>query len=577
MRIAFPAITLVATAFLVGCQQSQPAESSSASESQSSTSTNPEAADSIAQSEASSEAATILDDGQSDEHAQGGRGRMGRGRGSGGGRGPGMMAGNREDMMTIHALFDARDRITRSVKNLRNGAETVTECEDDEIAGLIQEHVPAMIERVHGAKPLPPMAFHPLFIELIKHADKVDLKYQATDHGLKVTYTADDPKVVLLIQEHAKLVSRFIKNGMDEVHKPYTIPEQADVTLPPSDAPASSIKAAGLEGEWLPLPKAAIAPDDNPTTTARVELGKKLYFDPRLSLTGTVSCNTCHNLMEGGDDGRPSSMGILGRIGPRNAPTVWNSAFQNSQFWDGRSPSLEDQAKGPLLAPPEMGMPSHDFVIDRIRSVPTYVSEFTSVFGQENNLNIDNAAKAIAAFERTLITPDAPYDRFVEGQVDALSDQQVRGMKLFASVGCTECHSGPVFNGWNTGSKPSFQEFPRYAKAKSVEKYDLLADHGRSAVTMNELDEHHFKVPTLRNITLTAPYFHNGAVDSLSEAVRVMTETELDIALSDDKIADIVAFLTALEGEFPQITLPRIPSRSGETILKDQRPAEAGH
>ncbi|MFT5327402.1 MAG: cytochrome c peroxidase [Planctomycetaceae bacterium] len=488
------------------------------------------------------------------------------------GRGPGGMGGNREDMVTLHALFDGRNKITRTIKNLPDGAETLTESDDDEIAGLIQEHVPAMDIRVNEDKPLPPMTFHPLFVAIIKHADKIEMKYESTDHGLKVTYTSKEPYVVLLIQEHAKLDSRFIKNGMEEVHKPYTIPKLKGNATPNSE-PAETSALDGLEADWRSLPTTVATPKDNPTTTAKVALGKKLFFDPRLSLTGTVSCNTCHNLMEGGDDGRPTSMGILGRIGPRNAPTVWNSAFQASQFWDGRSPTLEDQAKGPLLAPPEMGMPSHDFVIDRVRSVPGYVSAFESVFGKETSLNIDNAAKSIAAFERTLITPNAPYDRFVDGEADAVSDQQVRGMKLFASVGCTECHSGPAFNGWHAGSKPSFQPFPRYSKGTSVEKYDLLADKGRSVVTKDESDKHHFKVPTLRNITLTAPYFHNGAVDSLPEAIRVMAEAELDTELSDAKVADIAAFLTALEGEFPQITLPRIPSRSGETLLNDQQPA----
>lgn len=499
----------------------------------------------------------------------------GMGRGPGGmGRGPGMMAGNREDMMTIHSMFAARDRIKRTIREIPNGAEAITESDDPDVAALIQTHVPAMESRIHENNPLPPMTFHPVFVALRKHADDYEFEYEDTDKGVKVTYTAKDPFVVMLVREHAKLVSRFVKNGMEEIHKPYKLPEVAAATVA-HDVPA---EAGSKSGDWLPLPETAPAPEDNPTTAAKVELGKKLYFDPRLSLTGTVSCNSCHNVMEGGDDGRPSSMGILGRIGPRNAPTVWNSAFQNSQFWDGRAPSLEEQAKGPLLAPPEMGMPSHDFVMDRIREIPGYVAEFKTVFDGDDVTTIDNAAKAIAAFERTLITPNSAYDLYVTGTTDALTEQQVRGMKLFASVGCTECHSGPAFNGWTADATETvFREFPRSTESPLVAKYKLDTDPGRFAVTKKDNDRHHFKTPTLRNITLTSPYFHNGAVESLSDAVRVMAVTQLDTELTDAQVADLVAFMTALEGEFPAITLPRIPSRSGETILTNQQPANTEH
>lgn len=490
------------------------------------------------------------------------------------GRGFGRMGGNRVDMMAIHSMFASRNRITRTVKEIPNGAEAITESGDPKIAKLIQAHVPAMENRIHEDNPLPPMTFHPIFVALRKHADDYNFEYENTKKGVKVTYTAEAPFFVMLVREHAKLVSRFLKNGMEEIHKPYKLPELATI----SDEGNRSSGATATKDDWLPLPSVAPAPKDNPTTAAKVELGQKLYFDPRLSLTGTVSCNSCHNLMEGGDDGRPSSMGILGRIGPRNAPTVWNSVFQNSQFWDGRSPSLEDQAKGPLLAQPEMGMPSHDFVMDRIRSVPGYVREFKSVFDANDALNIGNAARAIAAFERTLITPNSPYDQFVGGLSSALSEQQIRGMQLFASVGCTECHSGPAFNGWMADSStPTFQKFPRSSDNRYITKYKLAVDTGRFAATNDDDDRHKFKVPTLRNISLTAPYFHNGTVESLSEAVRVMSATQLDAELTDGIVADVVTFLSALEGNFPEITLPRIPSVSGKTILKNQEPAKAGN
>ncbi|QDT47247.1 Cytochrome c551 peroxidase precursor [Symmachiella dynata] len=501
----------------------------------------------------------------------------GRGFGRGRGRGPGMMGGNREDMTTLHAMFDDRDKINRTVKMLPTGAEAVTESDDEKIAALIQKHVPAMESRVHENDPLPPMTFHPIFVELIKHADDYTLTYEETDKGLKVTYEADDPFVIMLVQEHAKLVSRFIKNGMEEIHKPYTLPTVKQEQSEGEGVSAEATEPASL-GITPPLPSQTRAPTDNPTTPAKVELGKKLFFDPRLSLTGTVSCNSCHNIMEGGDDGRPSSMGIHGRLGPRNAPTVWNSVFQASQFWDGRSPSLEDQAKGPVVASPEMGMPNHGKAIERIAAIPGYQAEFVRVFGDDKQVSIDNAVKAIAAFERTLVTPNSPYDRYVKGDKKALSDQQIRGMKLFDNIGCTECHSGPAFNGWEVGDpEPSFEEFPRFTTSEFVKLFRLDSDLGRYEATKQEADKHNFKVPTLRNITITAPYFHNGAVESLADAVRIMAETELDTELSDKDTADIVEFLNSLEGEFPEIKMPRLPSRSGRSVLENQEPAVTNH
>ncbi|QDU98888.1 cytochrome-c peroxidase [Lignipirellula cremea] len=344
-------------------------------------------------------------------------------------------------------------------------------------------------------------------------------------------------------------------------------------TTPRANSQTPNQAGGKVNGIWQKLPRQAESPAGNPSTAAKIELGKQLFFDPRLSLTGTVSCNTCHNLMEGGDDGRPSSMGIHGRIGPRNAPTVWNSVFQTSQFWDGRAPDLEEQAKGPVIAAPEMGMPNHDKAIDRIAAIPGYQSAFAQVFGDDAPVTIDNAVKAIAAFERTLITPNSAYDRYVEGDRTALSASQVRGMRLFDSVGCTECHSGPAFNGWEPGAAASFEEFPRYPGSRLIDRYGLAQDLGRYGVTQREEDKHHFKTPVLRNIALTAPYFHNGAVESLPEAVRVMAEVQLDTELTDREVADIVDFLESLDGQFPSITLPRIPSRSGRSILEDQEPA----
>lgn len=319
--------------------------------------------------------------------------------------------------------------------------------------------------------------------------------------------------------------------------------------------------------DWQPLPETAPAPADNPTTAAKVELGKMLFMDPRFSSTGTISCNSCHNVMEGGDDSRSTSMGVHGKVGGRNAPTVWNSAFHATQFWDGRAPLLEDQAKGPVANPIEMGMKDVEQAMDRVRAIPGYKPAFEKAFGK-NSMTVDNAAKAVAAFERTLITPNSAYDKYVKGEKRALNSQQKRGMKKFASVGCVSCHSGPAFNGQVANSGQGFYaRFPTFADNKYEKKYDFSADKGRQEVTGKAADKNHFRVQTLRNITDTAPYFHNGSVNSLHEAVRVMAKTQLNKDLGKKDVDDIVAFLGALTGEYPKIMMPRLPATSGHSLL----------
>ncbi|MDH5388048.1 MAG: cytochrome-c peroxidase [Gammaproteobacteria bacterium] len=320
---------------------------------------------------------------------------------------------------------------------------------------------------------------------------------------------------------------------------------------------------------WQALPTTAPAPADNPTTAAKVELGKMLYMDPRLSSTGTVSCNSCHNVMEGGDDSRAVSMGVKGQTGGRSAPTVWNAAFYSVQFWDGRANLLEDQAKGPITNPIEMGMKDHDQAMGVIKSIPGYKAPFEKAFGKDS-VNIVNAAKAIAAFERTLITPNSAYDRFVKGDKKALNKQQQKGMNKFAELGCNSCHSGAAFNGpkMETGTG-FFQKFPTFANNSFVEKYKLTDDKGRAEVTGKKEDTNMFRVPTLRNISDTAPYFHNGSVATLDEAVRIMAKAQLNRDLSAQDTKDIVAFLGALGGEYPEITMPRLPASKGSTVIAD--------
>lgn len=323
---------------------------------------------------------------------------------------------------------------------------------------------------------------------------------------------------------------------------------------------------AAIAADWQALPSKAPAPKDNPTTAAKVALGQKLFLDPRLSATGTVSCNSCHNVMAGGDDNRPVAMGIHGKTGGRSAPTVWNSAFNATQFWDGRAATLEDQAKGPVVADVEMGMTSLDDVVARLRGIPGYEAEFKQVFGGKDPITADNMAKAIAAYERTLITPNSPYDRYVKGDKKALTAQQQRGMQKFADVGCVACHSGATFNGQNGATAGTFMKFPAVPGSDYEAKYKLSADLGHYNVTKQDADKNAFKVPTLRNVALTAPYFHNGSVSHLDEAVKVMAKTQLGTTLSDGDAGDIVAFLDALTGEFPAQKMPRLPATTGTTF-----------
>jgi len=317
---------------------------------------------------------------------------------------------------------------------------------------------------------------------------------------------------------------------------------------------------------FQPLPEKAPEPADNLGTAAKIELGKQLYFDPRLSLDGTVSCNSCHNVMASGTDNKATSAGVAGKHGGRSAPTVWNSAFLSVQFWDGRADTLEDQAKGPILNPVEMAMPSEKAVIERLQQIPGYVTQFKAVFGNKG-ITLDNVVKAIGAFERILITPNGPLDRYLKGDKSALSTAAKRGMKTFEEVGCVACHNGANFSGPSLPVGQGFyQRFPSFS-SQYDSKYQLTADEGRYEATKKEADKHMWRVPTLRNVALTAPYFHNGAVKTLDEAVRVMAKAQLSKELTEQQVADIVAFLNSLTGEFPQIAMPRLPDTPNSSLV----------
>lgn len=285
---------------------------------------------------------------------------------------------------------------------------------------------------------------------------------------------------------------------------------------------------------------------------AKIELGKKLFFDPRLSKSGFISCNSCHNLSMGGSDNLKTSIGDRWQKGPINSPTVLNSSLNLAQFWDGRAKDLQEQAGGPIANPGEMAF-THALAVDLLRSIPQYVSEFKKVFGHDK-LSIEEVTSAIAAFEETLTTPNARFDQWLKGDKKAIDAQELRGYQLFKNAGCVACHNGPNLGG------SSFQ------RMGVVEPYKTAnAAEGRFAVTGKDADRFNFKVPTLRNVELTYPYFHDGAADTLAQAVDTMGRLQLGRTFSDAENADIVAFLKTLTGEQPQITLPILPPSSDKT------------
>ncbi len=326
-------------------------------------------------------------------------------------------------------------------------------------------------------------------------------------------------------------------------------------------------------GQNSALPEKAPVPKNNPQTKDKIELGKMLYFDPRLSSDGTVSCNSCHNVMAGGSDNRSFSSGVKGQRGGRSAPTVFNAAFLSVQFWDGRAASLEEQAKGPITNPIEMGMKSHDVAVKRLKQIPGYQKLFSKVFKKKNSVNLENTAKAIASYERTLITPNSPFDKFISGDKKALSQMARKGYETFSSVGCVTCHSGAAFAGPSGLPEGTgfYMKFPTFPNTKYDKKYKFTDDKGRFEATKNEADKHMFRVPTLRNISLTAPYFHNGSVDDLEEAVRVMAKTQLNKDLSEQQVQQIVTFLDeGLTGTIPVQTMPVLPPTPKTTIVETQ-------
>lgn len=313
-------------------------------------------------------------------------------------------------------------------------------------------------------------------------------------------------------------------------------------------------KAQGL---FKPIPAAPRALKDNPASPAKAELGKMLFFEPRLSASYLISCNTCHNVGLGGVDLQETSIGHGWQKGPRNAPTVLNAVFNVAQFWDGRAEDLKSQAKGPVQASVEMNNKPEQ-VVKTLKSIPGYPPRFKKAFPSDSApITFDNMAKAIEVFEATLITPDSRFDRYLRGDVKALSATERTGLRLFMDKGCAACHRGVNVGG--TGYFPfGVRELP---------KADIrpAGDLGRFKVTNTEADKYVFKSPSLRNIDLTRPYFHSGRIARLGDAVRIMGSAQLGINLTNDEADKIVAFLHTLTGRQPRIVYPILPPDSDAT------------
>jgi len=306
---------------------------------------------------------------------------------------------------------------------------------------------------------------------------------------------------------------------------------------------------AHAQGAQEPIQPIAPAVVKNP---AMVELGKKLWFDPRLSKSGFISCNSCHNLSMGGSDNLKTSIGHNWQEGPINSPTVLNSSMNVAQFWDGRAGNLKEQAGGPIANPGEMAF-THELAVDMLNSIPGYQAEFKKVFSK-SKIDIDQVTDAIAAFEETLVTPNSRFDKWLKGDANAITKTELEGYKLFRDSGCVACHNGAAVGG------NSFQRMGLVEAYKTSNPAE-----GRAAVTGKDADRFNFKVPTLRNVELTYPYFHDGAADTLGQAVDTMGRVQLGKNFTKEENTKIVAFLKTLTGDQPQIGMPVLPPSSDAT------------
>jgi cytochrome c peroxidase len=328
---------------------------------------------------------------------------------------------------------------------------------------------------------------------------------------------------------------------------------------PPVEQPKITIDPSELTA-FAPLPDAVPAAD-GAATEDLVALGRMLFFEPRLSKSQKISCNSCHDLATYGVDNQPTSDGHKGQRGDRNSPTVFNAAAHFVQFWDGRAPDVVAQAMGPVLNPVEMAMPAEPVVVSVLESMPEYVDRFKRAFPNDKRpVSYDNMAKAIGAFERTLLTPSR-WDAFLKGDKTALTPEEQAGFKTFVAVGCKTCHAGALLGG-------SF-----YQKLGVAKPYPRSDDPGREKVTKNAADESVFKVPSLRNIDKTGPYFHDGRTPDLDQAVRDMGEYQLGRALTAEETSQIIDFLKVLTGTIdPELIKPPVlPPSTAKTPKPDER------
>jgi len=305
---------------------------------------------------------------------------------------------------------------------------------------------------------------------------------------------------------------------------------------------------------FAPLPAVMTSPD-NPVTDAKVTLGRILYYDPRLSANQKISCNTCHPLDAYGAESKSVSTGFKNQQGKRNAPTVYNAAGHFVQFWDGRAPTVEEQAKGPVTNPVEMAMPSDVEAVQVIKSMPDYVALFRAAFPKEKDpITYSNMALAIGAFERGLVTPSA-WDAFLQGDKSALTDAQKSGFNTFAATGCQWCHSGPYVGG------------SAYQKLGVVKPWPNQSDQGVYQLTKDDSDKMVFKVPSLRNVKKTGPYFHDGSVATLDQAIRNMAVHQRGITLTNAQVKSIEDWMDSLTGQIPAsyIKTPELPKSTSQT------------
>ncbi|MFP7754429.1 cytochrome-c peroxidase [Thermodesulfobacteriota bacterium B35] len=307
---------------------------------------------------------------------------------------------------------------------------------------------------------------------------------------------------------------------------------------------------------FKPIPFGVPELPGNPVTVEKIELGKMLYFEPRLSKSGLVSCNFCHNVGMGGDDFQETATGHGWQKGPRNSPTVLNAVYNMAQFWDGRAKDLKEQAKGPVQASVEMNN-TPEGAIKTLKSMPEYVELFKKAFPDDKEpLTFDNMAAAIEVFEATLTTPDSRFDQFLRGEEAALDKDEQKGLALFMEKGCVECHGGMNMGG---------EDYFAFGVVERPAEEIMGGDKGRMKVTLVESDEYVFKAPSLRNIELTPPYFHSGKVWTLEEAVKLMGSAQLGADLSKKEVGLIVGFLKTTTGRQPEVVYPILPASTNTT------------